>query len=109
MFASTICSPEDGFARYGYVAAQWSRSAMSSLVRSLQGSISMFSGSGELKKVRKLPLIPHRLVQSGIISMMSARSWCALRGMLTKGIVIQSCDEKTEGLFKIKAFCAWGT
>lgn len=106
IFASTICNPEDGFARYGYVAAQRSRSAISSLVRFLQGSRSMFGGNGELKKVRKLPLMPHRLVQSGIISMMSARSWCALRGMLTKGIVIQSCDEKTEGLFRIRAFCA---
>ena len=74
MFASTICKPEEGFARYGYVAAQWSRSAINSFVRFLQSSRSTFGGNGELKKVRKLPLIPHRLVHSGIMSMMSARS-----------------------------------
>jgi hypothetical protein len=40
------------------------------------------------------------------MSMMSARSWWAFRGMLTNGSVIQSGDAKTDGLLTMRAFCA---
>lgn len=68
--------------RWGNLSAHACSSARSSNVRVRQGSGSTWEGMGFAKKVRRLPFVWQRLMQWGVLRMMSARSWCAFRGML---------------------------
>ena len=80
----------DKFVRCGYAAAQSSSCRINLHASSLQGRTSTCEGIGVEKRTRIEPGISSMAKQWGTMSSMSARVWCASRGLPMKGRVIQS-------------------